>query len=376
MVPSEDNIRPNPLVMASPGARSIRHERFRHIWLVLGIIGVAACRSEVPPPHRTEVLRLVDSTVLQDGDGRRIARPSSVEMAPNGDIYVSDRLQGIGFRFARDGRFLNTIGSKGSGPGEFQSPRGFAFIGDSQVVAFDPGLHRAQAFMPTGRPIGEPLLLPFDFGMATVSGPTVWIGGSDPTDNLALLRWSSVEGLVNTGVRLPADLSKRPLLLLLGGAVVAAHPDTLILGYGYSDSLLVLNPHSVKLLDSFIVPKRARRGLTQAAANAALAGNGFEVLNNASSLSAIGFLPDGGLEVVYSDLTRSGADFVSKSFVTILNRQHHPICVDIPLPQLDASRPLISFHGDTLLIFEQALVGDTSVLNVLRGFIVGTTSDC
>ena len=57
-----------------------------------------------------------------DGNGYR---PTDVAIAPNGDIYVTD---GYGasliHRYAADGRYLQTIGWKGNGPGQFDCPHG------------------------------------------------------------------------------------------------------------------------------------------------------------------------------------------------------------------------------------------------------------
>ena len=340
---------------------------------ILALLAVS-CRSDHHVQEAT-VLRMVDSVVLQDGRNERIARPSSVAVAPNGDFYVSDRLQGIAFRCSRRGLLLNTIGAKGAGPGEFQSPRGFAFPNDSQVVAVDPGLRRAQRFGSDGHRIGEPYDLPFDFSMITGTRDAIWIGGSEPSGGMSIIRWTLSNDSSTRMLPLPKEL-RNPLLLLLGGAVIAAHPDTLAVGFGPSSTIRLISSVTGQILDTLAVPVRARRGLPETAFQAASEGNGFGVLNSASSLVAIGFLPRGRLEVVFQDLKRLQTEFVSKLYLSIVDDSAPSGCIDIPVPQLDSVRPQITFHNDTLVMLEQPIIGDTSVTTVIRMFALDTNANC
>jgi hypothetical protein len=64
-------------------------------------------------------------------------RPTSVAVADNGDIFVSDghapNKFGTGrvVKFSKDGRFIKTWGRKGSAPGEFDEPHDI-FVGGSR----------------------------------------------------------------------------------------------------------------------------------------------------------------------------------------------------------------------------------------------------
>jgi hypothetical protein len=98
--------------------------------------------------------------------------PTDVAIAPNGDIFVGDGHSGGGtstgnariMKFDKDGKFLQTWGKKGMGPGEFDvihtlafDSRGRLFIGDRQnnrIQIFDQnGTFIAQWFQ-FGRPSG------------------------------------------------------------------------------------------------------------------------------------------------------------------------------------------------------------------------------
>lgn len=54
----------------------------------------------------------------------------------NKELYISDNQHGIIYRFSDNGKFINTIGKKGQGPGELQGMINF-LITDSSVVALD-----------------------------------------------------------------------------------------------------------------------------------------------------------------------------------------------------------------------------------------------
>ena len=85
-------------------------------------------------------------------------RPTSVAVASNGDVFVSDGHEpnkyGTGrvVKFSRDGRFLKAWGRKGSAPGEFDEPHDI-FVGGSRewVYVADRKNNRIQVFDQNGK---------------------------------------------------------------------------------------------------------------------------------------------------------------------------------------------------------------------------------
>jgi DNA-binding beta-propeller fold protein YncE len=71
-----------------------------------------------------------------DGDGNLLVADSS----------NNNRLQLL----ASDGTHLQTIGSKGSGPGQFIGPSGVAVDGDGNWLVADTANHRLQLLTPDG----------------------------------------------------------------------------------------------------------------------------------------------------------------------------------------------------------------------------------
>eukprot|EP00731_Ephydatia_muelleri_P008233 Em0004g571a len=76
-------------------------------------------------------------------------RPRCVAIHDNGDIYVGSS-DGCIYVFDPTGQLKNTIGSSGSGDGQFSSPSGISIKGDMLYVA-DTGNHRVQKLTSSGK---------------------------------------------------------------------------------------------------------------------------------------------------------------------------------------------------------------------------------
>ena len=76
-------------------------------------------------------------------------RPLCVAIHDNGDIYVGSHDHCI-YVFDQTGQLKNTIGSSGSGNGQFSSPYGISIKGDVLYVA-DYGNHRVQKLTSSGK---------------------------------------------------------------------------------------------------------------------------------------------------------------------------------------------------------------------------------
>jgi len=81
----------------------------------------------------------------------------------NGDIYVAEshtnvedpNLVGRISVFDRNGNFLRTIGSTGTGPGEFRTPHALEFDSQGRLIIADRHNHRVQILTKAGEFIGE-----------------------------------------------------------------------------------------------------------------------------------------------------------------------------------------------------------------------------
>jgi sugar lactone lactonase YvrE len=85
--------------------------------------------------------------------------PSSVLVAPNGDIFVGDGHGGNTnnriVKFTKDGKFIKTWGKKGTGPGEFDTPHAMAMDSRGRLFVGDRNNNRIQIFDQEGNFIAQ-----------------------------------------------------------------------------------------------------------------------------------------------------------------------------------------------------------------------------
>jgi DNA-binding beta-propeller fold protein YncE len=82
---------------------------------------------------------------------------SDVAMGPNGDIFVADG-EGQNARvvkFTKDGKFVKYWGTKGPGPGQFDTPRGIATDSKGNIWVCDRGNRRLETFDSDGNFLAE-----------------------------------------------------------------------------------------------------------------------------------------------------------------------------------------------------------------------------
>jgi DNA-binding beta-propeller fold protein YncE len=94
-----------------------------------------------------------------------LTQPTSVVMAPNGDVFVSEghnqNLQAPPetvsriSKFTKDGKFIKSFGKLGSGPGEFRGPHDLAMDAQGRLFVADRGNMRIQILDQDGKYLGE-----------------------------------------------------------------------------------------------------------------------------------------------------------------------------------------------------------------------------
>jgi streptogramin lyase len=81
-------------------------------------------------------------------------QPDDVLVAPNGDIFVSEGHGGANSRvlkFSRDGKFIMSFGSKGSGPTEMDQPHALAMDSRGRLFVGDRANNRIQIYDQSGK---------------------------------------------------------------------------------------------------------------------------------------------------------------------------------------------------------------------------------
>ena len=86
----------------------------------------------------------------------RLARPTAVAFASNGDVLVSDGYDNARVvRFSRDGAVIDEWGARGIAPGQFQTPHGIAVGPDGRIFVADRENGRIQVFDANHRFVAE-----------------------------------------------------------------------------------------------------------------------------------------------------------------------------------------------------------------------------
>lgn len=148
-------------------------------------------------------------------------RPTSVAVAPNGDIFVSDGHDpnkysaGRVVKFSKDGRFIKTWGRKGSAPGEFDEPHD-VFIGGSRgwVYVADRKNNRIQVFDQDGKLIAAWKQFGQPSSVFVGKDDTIYVGSAfpDPSAKKGELRGitigNAIDGSLTAFIPDPADLDK------------------------------------------------------------------------------------------------------------------------------------------------------------------------
>lgn len=85
-----------------------------------------------------------------DGPGR-FARPTNLALDADGNLYVSDTINGRVQKLAPDGSFLASFGKRGARPGTFARPKGVAIDPAGRLYVVDAAFENVQLFAPDGQ---------------------------------------------------------------------------------------------------------------------------------------------------------------------------------------------------------------------------------
>lgn len=156
-----------------------------HIWALDGRSGSGECAHQVwkfTNDLKTLVMTLGEHKV-EGTDERHFGGPTDLAFLPNGDFLVADGYRNSRIvRFDKDGKYLSEFGSKGSGPGQFQTVHGVTVDSRGRIYVADRSNRRIQVFDPSGKflEIWPNIQMPDDIAITEdADGEHLWMADGD-----------------------------------------------------------------------------------------------------------------------------------------------------------------------------------------------------
>lgn len=114
-----------------------------------------AVKMEIVPSEEPllEHVSSVELVPIEEDEDHLLGPRLAIKLLPDGGFILADRQNLNIFRYAADGSFLNTVGSKGRGPLEYPSIHNEQVRGDSVIVFTQTGKY--DVYSTTGEPLRE-----------------------------------------------------------------------------------------------------------------------------------------------------------------------------------------------------------------------------
>jgi len=103
--------------------------------------------------HGEKLVMTLGERLVPANDSSHFGRPTDIAWLPDGTFFVTDGyINTRVLKFDKDGKFLMTWGTPGSGPGQFKSPvHAVAIDNERRVYVADRGNSRVQIFDENGK---------------------------------------------------------------------------------------------------------------------------------------------------------------------------------------------------------------------------------
>jgi len=113
---------------------------------------------------------------------------SDVVTAPNGDIFVSDGEGGNSrvVKFAKDGTFIKSWGTKGAGQGELNTPHNIAMDSKGRVWVCDRGNKRLQVFDQNGTYLDQMTQFGAPASIFITRDDVMYVAASEPENRVTI----------------------------------------------------------------------------------------------------------------------------------------------------------------------------------------------
>ena len=205
------------------------------------LLAAGLCLAAATHVLRAQTLRAVPAVrirAIAAGPANEVGDIAAAVHLSSGTYAIADNVNNQLHFYSAAGRFMRTVGRRGTGPGEFQMVRWLGECGRDSVYAFDVMQNRISVFAPDGkfvRSFAPPAPL-VGFVRCTLDGTMLYVASGN---TLGAIRRGAIQTSDNTGKL----LYRSPELLLdegrpLGTSIkIAIAPQ--VVAYGNGDSAFV-----------------------------------------------------------------------------------------------------------------------------------------
>ncbi len=327
----------------------------------------------------------VDSVVLAETDTSFVGKPAMFfGLGPDGSFLIPDQTSDRLMVYDRDGRLRQFVGRRGQGPGEMSTVGITTFVVDSLLIHATMGRSIHMFAWPTGRWVRTLHVRGFVTSAAALGG-RLFFGDYDPFVRrgvVVLEREALVtEDTAQVGaslVEFPRDYVTYPDFDMFNSVLIAAWPDTLAVGFGGTDFLVLYDLRGAPT-DTLWIPPVRRRGIPEAAKRLFRpnAGSFPDRLAAVSGLYGLWRPDEGGLLAWYGDGETHGVpgqpmEVLNQAWLSLIDPGLRRACVDIRVPAFDTKIPRLAFRHDTLYALDQVVPDQEgkSPRTVIRRFVI------
>lgn len=366
---------------ACPASRGFPAARLWITALLLASACKVVSREEVRVASRLAGPHLVavDSETILEADTLPLgAYTSFFARDHHGRVYVSDiehhRIQ----LFGADGRYMQTIGRAGLGPGEFELPTALAILRDDSILAVaDGGRHQLLYFsLPRGAYLGSvPLAAPFVGTQWSERGDTILFATQQPHAPL-IARWIWGSDRIGRVGDFPSYEATN-----VGAFMNHGFPDVVPIDSGYLMTLptrsgVVVLDRAGRIVRSVLLPASRRRGMSaDILTRERDAAKAHQMYLAGSATDGLHRLPSGEYVVVHLD-----ADLIREQqrgrfgnfhlYVSLLSPDLRHGCLDAPVQVSTDVAPFPAFAKDTLFVFSRIVTDADQVRDALYSFVI------